>query len=150
LAPTHLDGTDHRATFNTAPLCKKFGLGPGEFWVCKNLVDQLPNRSNNSSALQLLRSIAGWPINVGTAFSAPVWASWIACIVMVCSPGSALRHREMSDRALVATSLASLRFPDSQPQGGPPVSGKARYPPLLCKGESQKVPGRLGTLDCLA
>ena len=33
------------------------------------------------AALQLLRSIAGWPINVGTTFSVPVWASWIASVV---------------------------------------------------------------------
>ena len=34
------------------------------------------------AALQLVRAIGGWPINVGTTFSVPVWASWIACIVM--------------------------------------------------------------------
>ena len=30
------------------------------------------------AALQLVRAIGGWPINVGTTFSVPVWASWIA------------------------------------------------------------------------
>ena len=34
------------------------------------------------AVLQLVRAIGGWPINVGTTFSVPVWASWIACIVM--------------------------------------------------------------------
>ena len=47
------------------------------------------------AALQLVRAIGGWPINVGTTFSVPVWASWIACIVMAVSPGSALRRREI-------------------------------------------------------
>jgi hypothetical protein len=37
------------------------------------------------AALQLVRAIGGWPINVGnvgTTFSVPVWPSWIASIVM--------------------------------------------------------------------
>ena len=39
------------------------------------------------AALQLVRAIGGWPINVGTTFSVPVWASWIACLVMAVLAG---------------------------------------------------------------
>ncbi|MGH6737195.1 MAG: hypothetical protein ACRECX_14140 [Methyloceanibacter sp.] len=31
--------------------------------------------------LQLTRAASGWPVTVGTTISAPIWASWIACIV---------------------------------------------------------------------
>jgi hypothetical protein len=34
------------------------------------------------AALQLIRAVGGWPISVGSAFSVPVWASWIACVFM--------------------------------------------------------------------
>jgi len=30
--------------------------------------------------LQLARAVAGWPIAIGTV-EAPVWASWVACVV---------------------------------------------------------------------
>ena len=29
----------------------------------------------------LHRAMSGWPVTVGTTFSIPVWASWIACVV---------------------------------------------------------------------
>jgi hypothetical protein len=31
--------------------------------------------------LQLDRAVSGWPVTVGTTFSVPLWASWIACVV---------------------------------------------------------------------
>ena len=31
--------------------------------------------------LQLARALSGAPITIGTTFSVPVWASWIACII---------------------------------------------------------------------
>ena len=33
------------------------------------------------AVLQLARAMRGWPVTVGTTFSIPVWASWIACVV---------------------------------------------------------------------
>jgi len=32
------------------------------------------------AALQLLRALLGWPITID-AWSVPIWASWLACIV---------------------------------------------------------------------
>ena len=33
------------------------------------------------AVLQLARAMSGWPVTVGTTFSIPVWASWIASVV---------------------------------------------------------------------
>ena len=33
------------------------------------------------AVLQFARAVSGLPIALGSAFSIPVWASWIACIV---------------------------------------------------------------------
>ena len=33
------------------------------------------------AVLQLARAVGGWPVTVGAAYSIPLWASWIACVV---------------------------------------------------------------------
>ena len=47
------------------------------------------------AVLQLVRAIGGWPINVGTTFSVPVWATGLPALSWRGSPGLALRHREI-------------------------------------------------------
>jgi hypothetical protein len=33
------------------------------------------------AVLQLIRAVSGAPVTIGTAFSIPLWASWVACVV---------------------------------------------------------------------
>ena len=60
------------------------------------------------AVLQLARAVGGWPVTVGAAYSIPLWASWIACVVAVRCPClgkfwriSRLRRRDSARPTLI-------------------------------------------------